>query len=795
MDFRALNAVTSPDSYPLPKIADLMQDVKGSIFSKIDLKDAYFQVPLDPNSKPHTAVKTPIGVLHYRRMPFGLRNAASIFQRFIDRVLADLPFVRAYIDDIVVFSPDVPTHLEHLRSIFSRLNDFGLVVNDSKSAFFLHSVQFLGFEISPQGFRHAEKCVPKLQNLRPAKNRKELQKLMGTIGFYRNHVPGIADTLAPLTHLLSPSTPFVWEDRHTQALNVVKEALVSRNFLYRIKTHQPFQMYTDASQEAIGAVLLQDDKHVGYFSRKLKPAERNYSTFDRETLAIVEALLYFRVWVLGQHVSVYTDHKPLVTWLETSATSSRQANFCTKVLEFNFTIAHVPGDNNGLADLLSRPSGPPDDQSQLPQVAPVMPAATEHWDLTDIAKDQSDEFVASCKRFSTKVERINGVWVETSQFHPRVLVPPNWQPFILSLSHGLAHVGTKRTLADLRQNYYWPSINKSVKEYVRACDACQRNKPSRKAPRPPVIFPITERFQQVHVDIVGPLHTSSKGNSYLFTMIDRYTRWLEVVPIDNFTADNCVHVFLMHWVARYGVPATVVSDRGRNFESYLFKRVLAVLGVNKLRTTAYHPECNGIIERAHRTIKESLRSLAANFEDWEEALPLTLLALRNAFSPQGWSPAQLVFGEGLCLPLDLVVKPTQTRIADPNDVVRHLKSNAWLIRETFADLPTSGPQSDPQHPTNEWVYLRCPVIRSSLQPRYEGPYLVTRRQGAVVWIQKGAKEESVTVDNTKPAWSGPNPLVTHHQDSSSDSDSGAPTAVIPRSRFGRPLRPPERYRP
>ena len=797
VDFRQVNRVTAPDQYPLPKIQDLLQEVRGTVFSSIDLKDAYYQIPTDPASVYLTAVRTPIGVVQYKRMPFGLRNAAAIFQRFIDGVVRDIPFVRAYIDDLVIFSSSPEEHILHLEAVMRTLHHHGLVVNLHKSKFFAANLTFLGFEVSSGGYRPAEKILPKLDQLKSPSTRKELQKVLGTVNFFRGSVPALANILAPIYRLLSPKVKFVWGVEHEKAFQNVRDILRHRPALARFDYDRPFDLFTDASNEAVGAVMLQDDIPVGYFSRRLLTAERNYSTFDRETLAIVKALKHFRVYILGRTIRVHTDHKPLLSWLELPATSPRQARFKTDVLEFDFTIHHVPGHENVLADLLSRPSLQREDFQAHPSGIAQLALDTSDLDAA-IREGQTEALLDHCRKFSKRVERVaDGIWCDLSTEHPRVIVPPDLRQAVVAAAHNLGHAGIKRTFGIVASRYFWPGMRPDCNAFVRNCGACQRNKPARKPKRAPVVFPHSDRFDVVHVDIVGPLPVSSKGHAYLLTMIDRFSRWLEAVPCASLTAENMATLFLNTWVARFGVPARVISDQGRNFDSALFKRVLASLGCDKVRTTAYHPQSNGMVERSHRTLKESLRCLISTSEDWEACLPLALLALRNAENATGFTSAQLMFGEALRLPVDLVAPPRSTSITDHQALVRELRSTCWLLRHALATSGPSGVQSN-RHPP--WAFVALPPIRSSLQPRYEGPYKVVSSRGGVLTLDKDGTEVNVSIDNTRPAFGIREPIIRDDSSSSASDDEvnaavppAAPLARPRVSRAGRELRLPDRY--
>ena len=778
VDFRGINEVTIPDVYPLPRMQDLLQSIKGVIFTKLDLRDAYYQVKVEAESIPLTAVNTPIGMVQFKRMPFGLRNASACFQRFIDHVFNDCHFVKCYLDDIVIFSETETEHMNHVEQALSRLDDFGLVINGNKSHFAVPNIIFLGFEIDQWEYRPASKNLPKFQRLKTPKNRKELQSILGVINFYRGHVPKIASILGPIYKLLSPKENFVWGSEQDKALGEVKTILEERRPLAQVTYTAPFILHTDASEEAVGAVLIQEDRPVGYFSKQLSACEKRYSTFDREALAIVRALKHFKGWIMGQNITVFSDHKPLVNWNTNKAASDRQARFQVAVQDFDFVVKYIPGIDNGLADLLSRPGIHTQQNNgecsailhgQETGFAQFQDENGKNWDINKIKALQTDTMIDQYKANKVNVECIEGLWCEVSMGTPRVIIPEEIQTALVGFVHRLAHTGMNRTWNLIRSKYFWKGMHKKVKEIVKECPDCQQNKTSRKISRPPINFPVSDRFQHVHIDLVGPMGMSSEGNTYMLTMLDRHTRWLEAVPMSNISAEHCARVFLMQWVARFGVPEILTSDQGKQFDGHLFSSLMKMLGVQKIRTTAYHPQANGILERQHRTIKDALRCLSGTYEDWELALPLVLLGLRSAIHAHGYAPATLVFGEELVLPVDLVVAASRVKMIDNCQIVRSIRLLMLNIKQQLFEENPVSPDITWNNlvPTKSWVWLEAIPLQPCLSPKYKGPYQVVKCDAAVVTIMKDNKETAVSIDRVRRAWG----MGEHAEEMEEDEDS------------------------
>ena len=672
--FNKLNDATIPAQTPIPRKDVIIDSMAGStVFSTIDLRDGFYQILMREQDVPLTAVSTPSGMLwEWLVMPQGLSNAPATFNRCVTHLLRPVrEFAPTYFDDVYIHSrasdskSDIEMHKIHLRKLLVLMREHKLFANICKCIFGAPEIPVLGCFVGRNGVRPDPEKIIALVRWPTPQNQKDLRKFLGLSTYLHKYSENYASLIRPMSGLLKKDCIWAWTPECQSAFDSVKQSLTEAPVLAIANYGKPFHVVCDASDYAIGCALMQhDDKNaervVSYQSRQLKPAERNYPVHDKELLAMKYALTKFRVHLLGdKHFTVFTDHCSLRTAIKSPHLSQRMARWLSFFAEFNFTVEYKPGKLNVIADALSRrPDYESNHRSTTDQVnAITVTASSTLLDNIKLAYTKDSQAKALLSYLSSptsnleaslpastrsRVNRfrlIDGLLLYSNgdRDFSRVFVSHDEDLKFQILyeyhdSPTSGHLGREKTYLSVSRDFYWPRQYKWVRKYVRACEICQRVKPSasKQAPLRPLPIP-TDCWKSVSMDYVFGLPPDLRNRTGILVIVDRFSKMVHLTPVPaNVDAEQSARIFIDTVFRLHGMPESIVSDRDPRFTSRLWQEIFSLVGTKLKMSTADHPETDGQTERVNRVVEDILRSYAHSFTHWSDFLPLAEFAVNNA---------------------------------------------------------------------------------------------------------------------------------------------------------------------
>jgi hypothetical protein len=820
VDYRAVNNITVKDSYPLPRMDDILDSLIGATwFSTLDMKSGYHQVRVAKEDKPKTAFSFGQGLWQFRVMPFGLCNAPATFERLMERILEGLHWKTAlvYLDDVIVYGSSFQQELQRLSEVFSRFRAANLRLNPKKCHLFQKEVSYLGHIVSEKGVRTDPDKVSAVKQWPEPTCVNELRSFLGLCSYYRKFVKNFATIAAPLHNLMKKEQTFTWSTGCQQAFNELKRSLCTAPVLPYPDPTRPYILDCDASAYGIGGVLSQ--KHndiefvVAYFSNSLSQPERNYCVTRRELLAMIKSLNYFHPYLYGSSFTIRTDHSAL-RWLKTLKNPEGQmARWIGKLDQYNYDIEHRPGQVHGNADSLSRRPCEPvcqhcckretlstmcsrtivsdnqvlsemnieDMQSEDKDLQPIMRCMKDSsirpaWEKISTASLITKNYWAQWDVMRLSNGLLQRKWVTPDGIvkYWQTVLPKNMRKEVLRETHdSLAggHLGVKKTLSRLRQRFYWIGMRQDVEEWCRSCDVCCAKKgPKRHGRAPLQLYQVGSPMERVAVDIAGPLTMTTSGNRYICVAMDYFTKWPEAYAIPNQEATTIASILVDQFFSRFGMPNELHSDQGRNFESAVFKGCCELLGIHKTRTTPMRPQSDGMVEKFNWTLGQELAKYCTEGQtEWDRKLPALLMAYRSAeHESTGYSPAKIMLGHELRLPLDLLTgrPPDEELPGNPQQFVKELQENlAEVHHQVRENLKFTGNVMKRYHDVkahkvcyteSDRVWFYNPQRKKGQSPKlmspWEGPYTVVDRLSDVTFRIKGGPRAKCKVVHANRLW-------------------------------------------
>jgi hypothetical protein len=711
-DFRKLNSITKKDRYPLPLINETLQSVAGSdLITTADACHGYLQIALEEKDKEKTALITSQGLFQWERMPWGLCNAPATFQRLMDILFADLKgkTIEDYIDDLCAHTKGGwAEHKKALKILFNRLRYAHMVLKLSKCKFGVTRVSFLGHIVGRHGIETDPAKVKSIQEMAIPKDLKQLRHFLGLAGYYRRFIKDYAKIVLPLLLLFKKDVEWKWTAECTTAFNTLRQCLMTAPILRPPNWEKPFILHTDANGDTIAGILSQMDDDgkeyvIAYYSRNLLKSERNYTITEKECLAVVDSIKHFRYYISGHETTVFTDHKAL-TWLLSSFNlDGRIARWITFLTRFNLIIKYRPGEKHVNVDAITRINK--QDIQLSPEFDKVVKVMTINkpadWSNVDIREHQLKD--PNCRWLmhyletgdtmdipAQHKERVNktvdkyvlqeGVLYRLAENRVvngknmlLLVIPRSLVDKVMHFMHDEpsgSHFGLHKTYWKIKQRFYWEGMFRDVQMWIKTCKSCMSRKGYVVNQRGQLLtIPIPGPNYMISADIMGPFPISNSGNRFLLLITDKFTHWVVEVPLKNIDSDTVARAIVEKWICNFGVFEKFLTDRGPQFTSDVTKHICRLLGINKIFTSAYHPQGNGGSEAINKPFATAISMYCSTKQkDWDEQLPFIRLAYNTSVhSATGESPFYLTYGRDAVLPIESEFKAQSIDYLDVHD--------------------------------------------------------------------------------------------------------------------------------
>ncbi|KRH94229.1 pol polyprotein [Pseudoloma neurophilia] len=581
IDYRKLNLITKIVPYPFPSIRDQFIDLRGStIFSLIDLKQGYYQIPILESDTYKTAFSILGNKYEFMRLPFGLKNAPFFFQKTMHKILSKFPFVKVFIDDILIFSRNEIEHYQHLELVLTTLKNANVSINPDKCQFAQQTLKFLGYKISEQGYQADISRIDKFEDFKPPASKRSLMRLVGFLQWFRPFIVNMSKKIESITDKLKKGK-FEWKNDDTLLIKKIIHEIKNQTLLAYPEPGEPYELYTDASNSSLGAVLIQNGKVVALYSYKLNQTELNYSTSEKEYFAIVKSLFYLKTIIFGSNITVYTDNRNICFVKDVN--SPRIQRWITLIRDFNYEIKFIEGKANVVADFLSRDVN----------------------STKILLIDQKLPSIDTLKSFSLNPEN-------------KFIVPENQIENILNDLHiNLGHPGYNTFLNTVKEIMVNPSLTKRSKQICDDCILCKQIK-TRPTDNWVYVGDLlkVQPCEVVSTDIAGPFTIEIKPDEltkiWILSATDLCTRFSKVSILTDIKAETVTSAFEEIWLKKYAT-ISVLSDNGRQYTSRSFVSLLKKYNVSQFLTRPYNPRGNSKSERINKAINEILRFTQIGF--------------------------------------------------------------------------------------------------------------------------------------------------------------------------------------
>lgn len=696
VDFRSLNRKIALDATPLPNIENMFHWFHGAkYFSVLDLNQSYYQLCLSEKSKHLTSFCTPSANYNFLRVPFGLSIGAQALSSVLDTLFDGIKFkfLIHYLDDIVIYSKDFESHLEHINIVLSRLRSAGFTVKMEKTNFAKKQISFLGNLVSENGITIDPSRTNSIRNYPRPKNAKAISRFIGMTGYFHKYIKDYAKIACPLNELRKKDVKFVWEDIHEKAFQTLKKAIMNPPILVTADFSKQFVLQTDGSSLAISAILSQEVdgvlKPIAYASKKLTQQECKYSTYEIECYAAIFGMERFRLYLQHTKFLLLTDNSALAWILKQDKQLGRLGRWLIRLMSFQFVTRHVAGKDNYLADALSRLYH---DDNELGELDKNDETKNEELELsfintlkmtdfplafTDIRQHQEKDPILSeiIKKIEDNIDQFpysisNKVLVFKLRKEDKlkIVIPKILVPVIFKYYHESvigAHLGVSKTIGKILENFYWLNMRKDIIYLVKSCMVCGESKPTRAGNYGFLSSKIQEEpLVMFHIDTVGPLTRTTQGYEHIFSCIDVFSKYVWLLPLRKANSDSIIKALKQIFV-QVSTPKQIISDNAKIFTSNKIQNFFFELGIRHNTTSPFYPNPN-VVERLHRNLRSSLIAFHSNSQTkWDETI--------SSWLPLAFNTA--IHDSTKCTPFSLMYR------FKPRDPLL----NVWNVSEILPD--------------------------------------------------------------------------------------------------------------
>lgn len=743
IDFRDVNKKVAKEIYPLPLIEDQINALcHAKYFSTLDMKAGFYQMEIEESSKHITAFITPDGHFEFNRMPFGFINAPATYQRAIDEALGDLKNNKAfvYLDDVLVPSTTIEDGLRSLEEVLNALSRGGFSLNYEKCSFFKLETEYLGVVLSEGTIRPSPRKVEALTRAPAPSDVKSVRQFMGLAGYFRRFIKGFSQLTVPITSLLRKNCVFNWTPECENIRQLIISKLSSSPVLRMYNPDLKCELHTDASAIGIGAVLLQADhdgiaKPVAYYSRRTTDCESRYHSYDLETLAIVEAVEHFRVYLYGVHFVVYTDCNSVRATALKKDLHPRVARWWIKLQDYDFSIEYRPGTKMAHVDYLSR--NPVDNDESALKVCVLKTINIKKISSVQTLREfqNNDLFcreIFQNPKCESNYTIINNV-VVTQTNPPKCYVPVAARLLVMRLFHDeSSHLGWDKCIAKMREDLFWPKMGQCLKKYIRNCRSCVLGKSH--TGRRAGLWQHGEKPDDIlhtwHIDHAGPL-VKSNGCTQILVIVDAFSKYCRLQPIPKKNSEDSIRALLPVF-EELGTPKRIIADRAAAFTSVTFRNFLHEQNVELHHIATGMPRGNGQVERVMRTLFNLLRATLTGEKEstWTTAIPAIEVNLNSTIhSVTGFAPAVLQLGKNPRLPAtkDFLGDATPAdNFIDPEEAVDLARRRISKRAKNRAQQFDASRYRTPSYAVGDVVAVEDSQLAGGgkLKAKFKGPYTI-----------------------------------------------------------------------